>query len=73
MAHIPAFLQDHNIPAGTFNDNAIAKEINETVETDFGIKKVVLSLQNYQLYLDIAAVEKAGKDAAVVKGQLLKC
>lgn len=72
VAHIPAFLQDHNIPAGTFNDNAIAKEINETVETDFGIKKVVMSLQNYQLYLDIAAVEKAGKDAAVVKRSIIE-
>ncbi|MBL0181886.1 MAG: hypothetical protein IPP96_06120 [Chitinophagaceae bacterium] len=39
VAHIPAFLQDHNIPAGTFNDNAIAKE-SMAVESDFGIKKL---------------------------------
>ena len=52
VAHIPGFMQEHKIPAGTFNDDDIAKEINTAVENDFGIKKAVRTVMNYQVYLD---------------------
>ena len=68
VAHIPAFLAEHKIPAGTFSDEEFAKEINQEIATKFGMKKGVLSVQNYQVYLDYAEMEKQGKDKdAIVK------
>ncbi|MEO6549777.1 MAG: alkaline phosphatase PafA [Ferruginibacter sp.] len=51
-AHIPAFLAEHNIPAGTVSDVTIEKELNQALETKFGIKNGVLSVENYQIYLN---------------------
>jgi predicted AlkP superfamily pyrophosphatase or phosphodiesterase len=67
VAHIPAFLADHKIPGGNFEDADLKKELNQMIETDFGVQHAVQSLQNYQVYLNINELEKQGKDAAAVK------
>ncbi len=68
VAHVPAFLAEHKIPGGTFSDADFTKEINQTIETKFGIKNIVQSIQNYQVYLNLGEIEKQGKDkAAIVK------
>lgn len=72
VAHIPAFLDEHNIPAGTFNDNDIAKEINEAIERDFGIKKAVQTVMNYQVYLNTDLIESSGKDIEAIKKLVVK-
>lgn len=72
VAHIPAFLAEHKIPGGNFEDADLRKELNQLIETDFGVSKAVLNLQNYQVYLDIASLEKQGKDVAAVKRTVIK-
>jgi len=72
VAHIPGFLQEHKLPGGTFEDGDLKKELNAMIETTFGLKKMVLSLQNYQVYLDIDEIERQGKDAAAVKAAVIK-
>lgn len=67
VAHIPAFLAEHKIPGGTFNENDVAREMNKMIEDSFGLKKIVQSLQNYQVYLNGAEVEKQGKDLGAIK------
>lgn len=67
VAHIPGFLAEHKIPAGTFNEDDLAKELNQTIETVFGLQHIVQSLQNYQVYLNIPEIVKQGKDADEVK------
>jgi len=66
VAHVPAFLAEHKIPSGTFSEGDFTKEINQEVETKFGFKKAVLSLQNYQVYLNYADMEKQGIDKDAV-------
>ena len=72
VAHIPAFLADHKIPGGNFEDGDIRKDLNQLIETDFGVKNAVQSLQNYQVYLNINELEKQGKDVAAVKKAVIK-
>ena len=75
VAHIPDFLKEHNLPGGTFEDAAIAKEINQSIEQKFGINKAIISLQNYQLYLDDSLIQNAGKNFDDIRDfaiQLLK-
>ena len=72
VAHVPAFLAEHKIPGGNFEDADLAKELNQMIATDFGVTKVVQSLQNYQLYLNITELEKQGKDVSAVKKAIIK-
>ena len=72
VAHIPAFLAGHKIPGGNFEDADLRKEINQMIDTNFGVKNVVQSLQNYQVYLNIKELEKQGKDLAAVKKAVIK-
>jgi predicted AlkP superfamily pyrophosphatase or phosphodiesterase len=66
-AHVPGFLAEHKMPGGYFSDDSFARELNDTIEKQFGIKRAVLSLQNYQVYLDLVNIEKEGKDLAAIK------
>ena len=72
VANTPGFLAEHKIPGGTFSDLALAAELNKKIEENFAIKKAVVSLQNYQVYLDIDAMEKQGKDAEALKKLIIK-
>ena len=72
VAHIPAFLAEHKIPGGTFDEGDLKKELNKTLEADLGIKNVVSSLQNYQVYLNTTELENAGKDVAAIKARVIK-
>lgn len=55
------------MPGGAFSDDVFAKELNDTIEKQFGVKRAVLSLQNYQVYLDQVKIENEGKDLAAIK------
>jgi predicted AlkP superfamily pyrophosphatase or phosphodiesterase len=72
VAHIPAFLAEYNIPGGNFEDADLKKELNQMIEVDFGVTKAILSLQNYQVYLNTNELEKQGKDVAAVKKTVIK-
>ena len=72
VAHIPAFMQENKIPAGTFENADIAKELNGLIDTLFGIKSGVLSVMNYQVYLNTTAIENAGKDMEAIKKLVIK-
>jgi predicted AlkP superfamily pyrophosphatase or phosphodiesterase len=72
VAHIPAFLAEHKIPGGNFEDADLRIELNKMIEADFGVTRAVLSLQNYQVYLNINELEKQGKDVAAVKKAVIK-
>ena len=61
VAHVPGFLQEHNIPAGVFNESTMAKEINLLLEKKFSLKNGVLNIQNYEVYLHTVEIEKMGK------------
>jgi predicted AlkP superfamily pyrophosphatase or phosphodiesterase len=67
VAHIPGFLQEHNIPAGLFNQSTLTKEINQLLEKKFSFKNGVLNIQNYQVYLNTDEIEKRGKILPEIK------
>ncbi len=72
VAHIPGFLAEHKIPGGTFNEGDLMKELNKMIEDNFGLKNMVQSLQNYQVYLNNGEIEKQGRDPAAVKQAVIK-
>lgn len=72
VAHIPAFLAEHHLPGGTFNDDELANRINNKIKEQFGIEKVILSVQNYQLYLNHRAIQQQGKLENPVKDSIIQ-
>jgi len=72
VAHIPGFMAEHKIPAGNFNDDNLAKKINESIDSVFGIKKAIQTVMNYQVYLNTDLIEKEGKDLAAIKKLVIK-
>ncbi len=72
VAHVPAFLAEHKMPGGNFEDAEIWRELNQVIEAGFGVANMVQSLQNYQVYLNTGELEKQGKDVAAVKKAVIK-
>ncbi|SCB84812.1 Predicted pyrophosphatase or phosphodiesterase, AlkP superfamily [Chitinophaga costaii] len=62
VAHVPGFLAENNIPAGSWSDKDLSVKINSLVQAAFGIKDVVVSTDNYQFWLNHAAIQQAGKN-----------
>ena len=65
VAHVPGFLQEHNIPGGVLNQSTLLNEINGMLEKKFSLKNGVLSVQNYEVYLNSNEIEKKGKVAEI--------
>jgi predicted AlkP superfamily pyrophosphatase or phosphodiesterase len=76
VAHVPAFSREHKLPGGVWSVGPDVQQINALVKARFGVEKAVIGASNYQLYLDHAAIEKAGRSvpeiAAVAAKELLQ-
>ncbi|MCW3465285.1 alkaline phosphatase PafA [Chitinophaga nivalis] len=57
--HSPGFLQDNRLP-GKAEKMGRATALNEAIHKNWGIPKAILSDAGTQLYLDTAAISKAG-------------
>ncbi len=64
VAHVPAFLKENKIPAKSMKPSKAAEQ--ETMKK-FGLKKLVESSANYQVYLDKQTIDSAGVDYNAVK------
>ena len=51
-AHVPAFLKKHKIPAGTYSDAMFKDTLNRQLSAKYGKEKMVLSIENNQVYID---------------------
>jgi predicted AlkP superfamily pyrophosphatase or phosphodiesterase len=68
VAHVPAFLKEHKMPGGTFEDGDILKELNEKVETKFAVKMAIKTVMNYQVYLNDKNIAEQNKS----KGDIIE-
>ena len=67
VAHIPAFLKEHNIPGGIFDEVDVMKDLNNIIEEKLAIKSAVKSVMNYQVYLNKKNIADHGNTIAEVK------
>lgn len=67
VAHVPGFMKENNLPAGTFDDAAIRKWLNEMAESKFGIRNAIEQVMNYQLYLNYNVLEENKTDVTAFK------
>jgi predicted AlkP superfamily pyrophosphatase or phosphodiesterase len=71
VAHIPNYLKENKIPTGVFSESIDMRDLNKVIEDSFGIKKCILSIQNYQVYLDKTMLKNSGKDVIEMKGFIM--
>ncbi|MDQ6723785.1 MAG: alkaline phosphatase family protein, partial [Thermoproteota archaeon] len=58
VAHVPGFLEEHNLPGGLMNQSVLRNDINKFLENSYSIKNGVLNIQNYDLYLNTSELVK---------------
>jgi len=59
VAHIPAFLDEHNIPNGFLSTPAIAYYLNAFIKMKFGLSDMIVNTDNYQLTLNHPRMDSA--------------
>ncbi len=72
---VPAFWQEHKLPAGLINPTTLTRTIVTSLNTAFGEGKYVSAFENYQIYLNdsLLAAKKINVEDAykVVRGAVL--
>lgn len=66
-AHNTAFLNDHGIPAGVWDDGATLKDLNKLLEEKYNQERIVLNFDNYQVNLNNPLIIKEKLDYAAIK------
>ncbi|MEO8852376.1 MAG: alkaline phosphatase PafA [Ginsengibacter sp.] len=59
VANVPAFLKQHNIPAGNVDDQKIADQLNSLLKDKFRVDNMVIGILNDQVFLDHNALASA--------------
>lgn len=71
-AHVAAFDEEHELPGGLIENSVILKDLNTSLQQEFGLSNIIQRAINYQLYLNTAMLEKNGKDLTLVKNKIVK-
>lgn len=71
VEHIPGFLEEHHIPGGVYNTMELSKNLEQKIENVFGLKDVIIKIQNSQVYVDDEVIKKAGKDVEAVNKEII--
>ncbi|PSR53099.1 alkaline phosphatase family protein [Adhaeribacter arboris] len=74
-AHNPKFLQDHQIPAGSWPGAAFEAELNKQLKSKYKVDSLVLGFENYQVHLNHLLISKNKLDEGAIRQdciQLLK-
>ncbi len=72
VAHIPAFLQQHNIPAGIFNSADFRPALNKIISEKYKVDNAVIVIRNNQVYLNNAEIDRKGINATQIKNEVIK-
>ncbi len=70
VAHNPYFLNDHKLPGGVLDHNAVRRQMADTLHKRYGVPGIVAQTINYQLYLNDSIILKAGLDRNEIKSFL---
>lgn len=66
-AHVPGFMQENKIPAGTIDDGQMVKDLNQYLEEKFNVKKPVITAMNNQISFDHKNLDETKIDFEAMK------
>ncbi len=70
-AHVPAYLQNQDIPAGTFNQADVEEALSEYLVEEFG-EDLILSFSNFQVFLDRIRIQEKNLDLGKVQKSIVR-
>lgn len=70
-AHAEGFMEAHKMATGFFGET-VQKDLTQKLKEKFGSDKMIMAVDNYQIYLDKKAISAAGHDIADVKEYMLE-
>jgi predicted AlkP superfamily pyrophosphatase or phosphodiesterase len=71
-AHISEFLQKHKIPAGRWSDGDIKKELNEYLQQQFKIEKLVSAVEEFDVYLNHPLIDSLQLNEKNIQQSIVK-
>jgi len=71
VANVPFFSRQHKIPAGNADGKVLADSLNVDLQHAFKVDKLVKGIINYQVFVDRAAVKKAGLNSSAVNDEII--
>ncbi|MCX6209416.1 MAG: alkaline phosphatase family protein [Bacteroidetes bacterium] len=66
VAHIPAFLQEHKLPNGLFDEKNVLKELNIKLKESFSVDSLAIEMENYQVSFNLKKMVANNVDATKV-------
>ena len=70
-AHVPGFLKEHKIPAGSVSSDKLSDGINKLLKEKFKADKLVIGIINYQVYLDRDAINKSRLNKELINKEIV--
>ncbi|MGN6638817.1 MAG: alkaline phosphatase PafA [Mucilaginibacter sp.] len=70
-AHNTAFLNDHGVPAGVWDDGATLDSLNKFLAKKYNAEKLVIGLENYQVNLNYKNIKNAKLDEETLKNDCI--
>jgi len=61
VTQVPAFLKQHKIPAGNFDDQKISDQLNGLLKDKFKADNLVIGIMNSQVFLDRNAIASSSR------------
>jgi len=52
VAHVPGFMKENKLPAGTFNETTILEQLNKLLKDKFDQSNLAINISNHQLVLN---------------------
>ena len=71
VTQIPAYLKEHKIPSGLFNEIAVITNLKKNLPQVFGTDSIITASDNYQLYLNHSLLKEKNIDVEKVKSYII--
>ncbi len=72
VAHIPGFMKENKLPGGVVDDAGMMKDMNAKLKEKFGIENTIVSMYNYQVYLNHPRIDSAKLDDEPIKKWIIQ-
>jgi predicted AlkP superfamily pyrophosphatase or phosphodiesterase len=72
VAHVPGFMKENKLPGGTLDDAGMMREMNTKLKEQFGIDRTIVSMANYQVYLNHPRMDSAKVNEDAIKKWIIQ-
>jgi predicted AlkP superfamily pyrophosphatase or phosphodiesterase len=72
VAHVPGFMKENKLPGGVVDDAGMMRDMNAQLKTKYGIDRTIVSMANYQVYLNHPRMDSAKLNEKEIKQWVLQ-